>query len=400
VIHFARENDITWLPHFEEEWIPNHVYGDVRFLRSSTKVGVEIGGVVGAVPLRNGDTLQVTPKVGNINFVKMLAVCEGLYDELKQEFDDLVFYEDTNDLSISWFVARSLAKTLLEINTKSLRFDHKLRVRNGDYASGKILPVETQCNLIRRTEKPIVFAGHERIYNNIENRVLGKAAQIAARFLSGSSDSHLLRAAESWVKRFATEFNSNDLVEIDRLLLSRKLGGSRGYYVKALGLAKIILGQAGITSAELHQREGEGILIRTSTLFERYIRKILVDSLTGNGVLVTKGSGLSNQFLYTDGYFELEPDFVFHDKSGFRLIADAKYKVPDSKDHYQMVCYLSRYKVKTGILIKPSYSKHAPDPICHTTPDGYAVWEVALPLEDLSITESILVGVLAKFAQD
>lgn len=212
----AQENSTTWYPQFEERWLPPQVTRDIRVVRTPTKVGIEIGGVVGVVPLLNGDTLQIIPKVGNINFMKMLMVCEGLYGEFQQEFNELATYAHTEDDSISWFVARSFAKALIEINKKSLRFDHKFKVKKGSYASGRIYPVETARRMIQLTEDPIVFGAHERNYSTAENRVLGKAAKIALSLLMEEVNNELLTVVNFWSRRFASNFITGDLLEVDK----------------------------------------------------------------------------------------------------------------------------------------------------------------------------------------
>jgi len=397
VILQASENSTTWFPQFHEDWLPPSAYPDIRFVRTATKAGLEIGGVVGVVPLENGDSLQIIPKVGHVNFIRMLMVCEGLYGEQKREFDALAAYAQAEERSVTWLVARSLAIALMEVSKKSLRFDHKPKTVRGAFAQGKIVPVDTARNLHLRVEDPIVFQMHERNYNTPENRVLSKAAQTALPLLDADGESRMRDALAKWSAR-ALDFKAEDLREVDRWLAGHKLGGSRGYYVNALSLAKIILGQSGISSGNLNPLEAEGVLLNSAVLFENFLRKLLVDTHRGNGILITKGGGLSNQSLYTDGYFELEPDYVFQDHEKLLLVADAKYKVPDSKDHYQMVCYLARYGVKTGVLFMPTYTEEIPDPVRHVTPDGYAVWEVSLPLFDLDATESILAETLKRFA--
>lgn len=395
----AQENSITWISNFEERWLPSGAYQNIRVIRTPTKIGLDVGGVVGVVPLLNGDTLQIIPKVGEINFIKMLLRCEGLFEELRREFENLATYSHAETESIAWFVARSFARSLLEINERSLRFDRKFRIKVGTFASGRILPVETATRLIQLSVEPIVFGSHDREYSSPENRMLGKAAEMAMPFLRGEHSS-LQSAVEHWARRFSPDFAADDIVKVDRWIAGRKLGGSRGYYVKALSLARVILGQAGLSSDHRHPLEAEGVLVNGASLFERYVRKALVERNKKSGIVITKGGGLRNPTLYTDGHFELEPDYVFQDASRVLLIADAKYKLPDSKDHYQMVCYLTRYGVRTGVFFFPLFEKKGQKPIRHTTPEGAVVWEVSLPLLDLEVTESILAGTLKQFAAD
>jgi 5-methylcytosine-specific restriction endonuclease McrBC regulatory subunit McrC len=398
VIFQAIESSTTWLEGFDTAWLPPQLYKDVRLVQAQGKVGLEIGNVVGVAPLSNGDTLQIIPKVGNLNFIRMLLICEGLYAELERTFQELATYASAEDQTAIWFLARSLADALLEIHRKSLRFDHKFFVKRGTYASGHIFALETTRRLLQRTPDAIVMGTHERDYDTVENRVLGKAAQVALPLISGTSDSQRRKILESWAYQFGQAFTVADLLEVDKTLLGRKQAGSRGYYARALGIAKILLGQAGISTGFLHLVEAEGVLVNSATLFENFIRKVLIEKHKASGILVTKGGGLSVQTLYTDGYFELEPDYVLQGHSQIRLIADAKYKVPDSKDHFQMICYLSRYGVRSGVLLMPCFSERPRNPIQHLTPEGTAVWEVELPLSDMGATESILADLLNRFA--
>jgi hypothetical protein len=357
-----------------------------------------VGGVVGAVPLKNGDTLQITPKIGNFSFFRLLLRCRGLYSELQPSFSELADYAHAEDGgAVVWLVARSFGKCLVEVSKRSRRFDHKFRVQRGTFAAGQIYPVETTLRITQRADNPIVFGAHVREYSTPENRVLGKAAQICLPYLKPAGDEYVKDTAAEWAKEFGHAFDLSDIFEVDRWLLGRRLGGSRGYYVRALALAKVILGQAGLSGLDGGSVLAEGLLLNTPNLFEDYVRKVLVDSHKSSGIILTKGGGLGSQSLYTDGAFKLEPDYVFQNNGKFLLIADAKYKVPDSKDHYQMICYLSRYGVKTGVLFHAVFESRDARHVRHITPDGFVVWEIGLPLKELDSVEATLAQALVRF---
>ena len=55
-----------------------------------------------------------------------------------------------------------------------------------------------------------------------------------------------------------------------------------------------------------------------------------------------------------------------------------------------MLCYLTRYRVKTGVFFFPVQAKSNEEAIKRTTPEGIAVWELPLPLSNLDLTEDIL----------
>ncbi len=399
MIWFAKENDTTWLPNFDIRWLPPRLNPGITIVRSHSEIGLQVGGVIGAIPLNNGDTLRITPKVGTINFLRMLMTCEGLFQDFSTEFENLASYNMDDEYASYKLITKSFGLSLMEVKNRSLRFDRKKVRQAGQFARGRVQPESTEINLKQAKDNPIVFDTWEREYDTAENRVLGKAASVIIGQLRQISDSDLIKAAEFWSNRFSRGFSIEDLFEVNRRLLRHQFGGSRGYYVKALGLAKIILGEAGISSDTGSSIEADGLLINSANLFEQYLRKLLIDSYKGQGVLVTKGGGISNRSLYLDGSFELEPDFVFQRDSKFLHIADAKYKRPDSKDHYQMVCYLSRYGVRSGVLFHPELDPaNDIEPRKRSTSDGLMVWEVPLPLQDLDSTQSILGQALERFA--
>lgn len=388
------ESSITWLPEFEEKWLPARTHQSIRVVRTQSKVGLEIGNVIGVVPLNNGESLQIVPKVGPINFLRMLLHSEGLYGELQKNFDEFAKYGESNTLSSAWLAARTLANALTEIDKRSPRFGRQRLSRYGNYVAGKLLPVETATRLLLKSEDPVAYISNERTYDTSENRTLGMAAQVAHSYLQPDDPGR--KAAARWSKLHRKNFHPHDLLSVDKALRSRKAGGSRGYYIRALTLAKILLGEAGL-SATSGAIEAEGVLLDSAALFENYLRNVLLNSHKKSGIVITKGGGLRNQALYMDGQFELVPDYVFQDKTKILLLADAKYKTPDSKDHYQMMCYMLRYGVKVGAMFGPSFSDETKS-IRRVTPDGLTVWEIQLPLTDLDQTESILAGALTRLS--
>jgi 5-methylcytosine-specific restriction endonuclease McrBC regulatory subunit McrC len=395
----AEESSTCWLDGFDGAWLPGQVSRAVRLVRDGARCGLEVSGVVGTVPLANGDLLRVRPKVGDYNFVRMLLRADGLFQDLKPEFYELAAYA-ANDASVSpiALACRALCRALAEISRQSLNFQRTPRTARGAFAAGRVMPLQTAERMACRMNDPVVYAVRNRDYNTPEHRVLGKAADVALKLLQLQEDSHDATCATEWSRRFGSHFRLDDLQEVSKNLMAQRYGGSRGYYARALGLARIVLGDAGYSQDSASSMlGGEGFLIDAAQLFERYIRTVLVDKYKGTGLIVTKGGGIRNESLYLDGSYELEPDYVFQDTSTVRLIADAKYKRPDSGDHYQIVCYLMRYGVRTGILFFPEYERTDRAPSRRATRDGYTVFEVPLPLSDLDAVEEILSTSLGRF---
>jgi 5-methylcytosine-specific restriction endonuclease McrBC regulatory subunit McrC len=55
----------------------------------SETISLEAGPYVGTLPLRNGDTLYILPRVGRNSFSRMLFRTEGLDETIRKEFDAL-----------------------------------------------------------------------------------------------------------------------------------------------------------------------------------------------------------------------------------------------------------------------------------------------------------------------
>jgi hypothetical protein len=76
VIWNITECSVDELHDFDLAWLPKGLPPQIRPFRRGNRVGLEIDTLVGSVPLRNGDTLQIKPKVGTANFLRMLLDAE------------------------------------------------------------------------------------------------------------------------------------------------------------------------------------------------------------------------------------------------------------------------------------------------------------------------------------
>lgn len=71
-------------------------------------------------------------------------------------------------------------------------------------------------------------------------------------------------------------------------------------------------------------------------LYEDYIRTAFMRKSVLKGYSCQKGF-IPRSFLFSDGTCELEPDITIYDGSRIKAVLDVKYKVPDSKDYYQIL---------------------------------------------------------------
>jgi 5-methylcytosine-specific restriction endonuclease McrBC regulatory subunit McrC len=382
------ESHINWLEAFDPSWLPDGLTDHLRVLRRGQTLALEVGGIVGAIPLKNGDTLHVRPKAGPINLFRMLLVVEDLFEESRNHFREFVQYSSGGE-STPQLVADSFLIGLAEITARSLRFCRQRVTIRGDFAKGRLHIRDTRVEIARQHPQPVVSESWSRSYDTPENRLLAAAARHALAIASSGLAPPYIENAKKWIAKFPIKSNVHlDLAKVNEGLAKGVFLGSRGYYVRELLLAKILLGEHGLGQEGVTDVFGVGLLINSSHLFESYLRAVLARRYAKDGLIVRKGSSPAAH-LYCDGSFRLEPDIVISRGAKPLLIGDAKYKVPQSGDHYQMAVYMRSLNVGYGILLCPA-DDNLLDVRKFRTFDGGKVFEIRLPLSDLDATERML----------
>lgn len=394
MIRQAKEGEIAWLPGLHLSDIPNPLPNGIVVHLRGTEIGLEAQGLVGAIPLLNGETLQITPKIGRINFLRLLFKAEGFQPELEREYDDFVYYSVEEMENIDSIVARQMLFSAAEIMKRSPQTCRVRQRRRGMFAAGQIDVVSTALNLVCRTEDPVTYFIRERTPDIPENRVLTEAITRAWRALDETDRVQLRSVQERWHDRFPASADLNaDLEQVERGFASGRYGGPRDYYRRALMLAQIVLGSNGLGLSSGETVEGDAILLNTADIFEKYLRSVISEAYSDLGYVISKG-GVGGTSLYTDGSFELQPDITISKDGRTLLIADAKYKQPTAGDHYQMHTYLAVNRIKRGLLLAPLYEGNEVVLREYSTTDKTVVIEVYLPMNNLPLTEDFLRTVL------
>lgn len=390
MIRRAIEGETIWLRGLTVSDIPYVLPNGINVKLRHDEVGLEIKGLVGAIPLNNGDTLQIVPKIGRVNFLRLLFKAEGDQRDLEQEYEKFVEYSIENDTNIDTIVARQLFFCVEEILRRSPKRGRIKRCHVGLYASGQIDPITTAFNIACKKDEPVVFYKKEKTEDIPENRVITEAVLRAWVMLNASLQFKFITIYERWLKLFSRSINLNvDLEIIENNFANGKYGGSRDYYRKALMFAQIILGNNGIGFNEVTITKGDAVLLNTANIFEKYVRNVISNSYNDRGYIITKG-GIGNTSLYTDGSYNLQPDIVVSLNGKILFIADVKYKVPTSGDHYQINTYLNVNKVEFGFLISPLFNGEDIEIKEYITSNKIIIREVYLPMENLIVTEKFL----------
>ena len=395
----ATEGELTWLAGVSYADLPQPwpIVIPVRVRPGSAAdadVGIEPQGVVGAVPLLNGGTVQILPKIGMVDFFTLFMRAGGVEGDLSREFQEFVSYSAGAQSNIGSLAARQLCVAVADILRLSPHVGRVKRRREGVFAMGRLDARGTAFNTATRRQNPAVFWVRERTYDVPENRVLTEAIIRSWMVLSDQDREGLEVVHDRWLSRFPRSPDIEaDLEWIARGFVLGQYGGSRDYYRRALMLAQVVLGGFGLTFGEGAAVEADALLLSTANVYERFVRNVIAGGHSGLGYVVSDGQAWAMS-LYTDGSRRLLPDIVVSSGGTVRLIADAKYKQPDASDHHQMYAYLHASHVDVGLFLAPAFDG---DQIGHkrfSTTDGKVVWEISLPMSNLQATEEFLGGLV------
>ena len=375
---------------FELSWLPARLPPQIRSFRRNGRVGLEIDTIVGSVPLRNGDTLQIKPKIGAANFLRMLL--ESEISTTPSDSDaDLVSYSTDNESSLASLVARPFVDALKTVAASSFRFGWKRDVRQSDSPTGDLVLLQTAIGLRSRSEKPFTYVDKMRTYDIPENRVLTAAAVVVSKRFS----SRLSRDLRSFLRQFitrvaATTASARDIEHVKTRLAASSYSGARGYYIAPLRLALIILAQEGFSQSASDDLKAEPILFNSADVFEKFVRLAITDHYQKVGLTVRK-SFFPPLTLFKDGSGSLQPDIVILRDERVRLIADVKYKADGttSADLYQAHAYAQR----AGVDFMIFFCATAASELQVTRRSSYlslTVFEIFLPVSDLSRTRKHL----------
>lgn len=398
MIRQVREGETSWLPGVDISDIPRPLPAGITIHYRDGVIGLEAQGLVGSVPLKNGDTLQITPKIGAVNFLRLLFKAEGSQARLENEFDEFVQYDIEDSGNIDNIVARRLLISIDEILRRSPIQGRKKSYMEADFAKGQIQVIKTAMKVATKKIQPVVSLVKLRTKDVPENRLISEALARAWQVLAHDYRFIYQNTHDRWLRNFPRSVDIfDDLLKVEYNFASNGYGGARDYYRRALMLAKIILGSHGVGFGSKGDVFGDAILLNTASVFEKYVRNVIFNAYSDKGFVVAKG-GVGQQSLYADGSFELMPDVVISRNGVVAIIADAKYKKPTASDHYQMAVYLSAHKVKRGLLLAPLYSGRSVIVKEFSTPEKIIVREIYLPMCDLEASEEALSSLIERYS--
>jgi 5-methylcytosine-specific restriction enzyme subunit McrC len=389
------EDELSWIPGLVLDDLPQTLPSQLKLSSRNGALGIRAEGVVGTVPLANGQLLRIRPKVGEVNFLGMLMHSEGLSppEELMQSAD----YGEGEAGDYALFFAQQLIGVIDRTLSLGVARTRELSSENSDVFRGNIDVSATALGIARKSTKPVRSKYRKQSHNSPENRILAAGLRQAVIGSSGAGSLSSIEVLQRWSRRVSSAPLRQEDVRIVQERLSRNwYGGSRPYYRHGLNLALIMLGISGISSASTDFVDGRPFLIESASVFEKYLRRVVVNAYGPKGYLVTKGGGFTRT-LYSDGSYRIEPDIVIEKDGEVIAVIDAKYKTPTSSDHYQMLCYLSAMGASTGILLTPNGDQKESTMRSFRTFDNATVIQLDLPISNLSASENALSRLLELF---
>jgi 5-methylcytosine-specific restriction endonuclease McrBC regulatory subunit McrC len=367
--------------------IPAHADG--RTLGS-----LKVGPYVGSFGLNNGDVVVIEPRIGKSSFWRMMLVAAGLESVAADRFEDFTKIDAAEFGQANWIelLSRPFARQLRGLEKESLRSGRLTSIETLKTARGRIRPFPTLRNLYLQRDRPLECIVKRRTRVVPENKILAEAARRVLRGGYVQSETDRVTLAR-WVERFRPlRLTQEDVDSVTLGLARNRYVGPRAYYIAPLLLAKLIVGEAGLSLRDKPAIESEVVLINMRDIFEKYVRGILARELTPKDYVVEKRQ--DGPSLFTDGTLQLIPDIIISAEGTIKVLLDAKYKITeaiDAADYYQMHSYLQRYDVDDGVLVMPS--EHEAEALLKTRrlTDGRRIHELRMPFTGWERAEASLV---------
>lgn len=341
----VRENETCSCQGLKFDDLPNNLPANIRFSRFNNTYSVCCENVAGVLPCKNGDEIIIEPKYHNINLSGLLSYIDDISGITFNKECIVSGDRELDLLSIAGLFVDSLS----ELSSKNRKFRRDIKETLINNIHGKVNWVKTYSNYSRGKTSEVISSIVYSNFNIAENALIAAAARKIECFYK--KDNKILGILLPWIQQ-AIKFN-HSFDELNRMQLQlneSSLSGSHAYYFNAVMFAKIILG---FNNAEHSYENNNMLLFNMPNLYESYIRKGFQKIGGKLGFTVQKGF-TPRSFLFCDGFCEMIPDIVIYDGLTIKAILDVKYKMPDSKDFYQIYSYMKYANVSDAYIVTPS----------------------------------------------
>lgn len=339
------ENEDCECPGFTVDILPERLPANLHVLYKDSQIYLRADGLAGIIPCKSGNSILIEPK------------CKGLHPFSMYEYiNDLSIMND-NDSSIDsdgdgidiHTVAQCFTKELIAIRCRQKLFKRLPVKSDRSMAKGRVDWSCTAVKIATGKPYPIVSTVLEATYDIPENEAISMAAQICLPLFEYGTDEW--NVLHSWsTMKYKKPLSKEALLKLQCTLRNSTLGGAHAYYYTPIALALIILG---VDDAGNASSQEQSILFNMPGLYEDYIRTAFMRKSILKGLSCQK-SFIPKSFLFSNGTCELEPDITIYNGTHPLAVLDVKYKVPDSKDFYQIFTYMKYAELSKAYIISPS----------------------------------------------
>ena len=339
------ENEECKCPGFTVDFLPANLPVNLHVLYKESQLFLRADGLAGIIPCKSGHSILIDPKCKGLHPLKMYEYINDL--SISHQTDDAIDSDGSNIDIHS--LAKCFANELIVIQCRQKLFK-RLPVKEGrNMVRGRVDWANTYRRIKTGRELPITSIALESAYDIAENEAISMAAEICLPLFEYNTAEWLV--LHSWSSMsYSKPLTKEKLQKLHSSLRNLKIGGAHAYYYTPLALALIVLGtdDAGNTTSQ-----NQSMLFNMPVLYEDYIRTAFMRKCALKGLSCQK-SFIPKSFLFINGTCELEPDITIYSGTQPLAILDVKYKVPDSKDYYQLLTYMQYAGLSSAYIISPN----------------------------------------------
>lgn len=376
------ENTQAECPGFNPDLLPEQIPDKLHILHGKHGFELWADGIAGVVPCKEEHSIIIVPKCSTLNPFAMY----GYVNNLSLESINTVLTSESDTRIGFQMLSRMFVDELLQIQCKQKLIARPPIKLTANSVIGHVNWPKTEVNALRGKPGQIVTTRRLSTTDNIENQIISAAAQSIMSLYSPHAPEYGVLC--SWNEMgYAKKLSWREVLSLKERVTSNRFSGAHAYYRNAIQLALMILG---MDDAWATHNRSEAILFNMPGLYEDYIRTAFMRKGAIKGLSCQKGF-IPKGFLFSDGSCELEPDITIYQGASIKAVMDVKYKVPDSKDYYQLFTYMTFAGLHTAFVISPMV-KHLER---ITSFDGRHIFKINVNQSDNIILESIAESVLS-----
>jgi len=308
---------------------------------------------VGEIKIPNSYTLIIKPKVGSLNFLKMLAYSENL--EGIKNFDSVLAAEGEDLVD---FMAKLFLDAVDVITQEGIYNTYVSQIEEIPTIKGRLL-------LVQNIRKPRIsqekfWCEYDEISTDVlENQILLYCAELLSNLVKGQKTKLELNEFQKFlenhgVSNFFLEPHHLDLISIQKLNI---------HYDRALNLCEFILNLIWYGDFKKDQKIPlQGFLYDMNNLFQNFVTKVIQNTSKNYDIYPELRNKNLLDRIYSDktkdyqraSKVNLKPDIVIKEKGSSKtsLIIDTKYKETTSaNDIYQSIAYSMAFDCPTVLLV-------------------------------------------------